>query len=55
MDGQTAFPEDSAPRYLLGDRDQIYGAEFRLRVQGMQIEEVITAPRSPFKIHTPNA
>jgi integrase-like protein len=34
---------------LLRDRDQIYGAEFRLRVQGMQIEEVITAPRSPFQ------
>jgi hypothetical protein len=44
-----AFPEDSAPRYLLRDRDQIYGEEFRLRVQGMQIEEVITAPRSPFQ------
>jgi transposase InsO family protein len=44
-----AFPEDSAPRYLLRDRDQIYGAEFRLRVKGMQIEEVITAPRSPFQ------
>jgi putative transposase len=44
-----AFPEDSAPRYLLSDRDQIYGEEFRLRVKGMQIEEVITAPRSPFQ------
>jgi putative transposase len=44
-----AFPEDSAPRYLLRDRDQIYGEEFRLRVKGMQIEEVITAPRAPFQ------
>src|SRR5262245_28004493 len=44
-----AFPEDSAPRYLLRDRDQIYGAKFRLRVKGMQIEEVITTPRSPFQ------
>ena len=44
-----AFPEDSAPRYLLRDRDQIYGEEFRLRVKGMQIEKVITAPRSPFQ------
>jgi putative transposase len=44
-----AFLEDSAPRYLLRDRDQIYGEEFRLRVKGMQIEEVITAPRSPFQ------
>jgi putative transposase len=26
-----AFPEDSAPRYLLRDRDQIYGEEFRYR------------------------
>ncbi len=44
-----AFPEDTAPRYLLRDRDQIYGEEFRFRVVGMQIEEVITAPQSPFQ------
>jgi hypothetical protein len=44
-----AFPDDTAPRYLLRDRDSIYGAEFRLRVQGMQIEEVVTAPHSPFQ------
>jgi putative transposase len=44
-----AFPEDTAPRYLLRDRDQIYGEEFRHRVAGMQIEEVITSPRSPFQ------
>jgi putative transposase len=44
-----AFPEDTAPRYLLRDRDQIYGEGFRLRVKGMQIEEVITAPQSPFQ------
>jgi putative transposase len=43
-----AFPEDTAPRYLLRDRDQIYGEEFRRRVAGMQIEEVPTAPRSPW-------
>jgi putative transposase len=39
-----AFPEDTAPRYLLRDRDQIYVEEFRRRVAGMRIEEVITAP-----------
>jgi putative transposase len=44
-----AFPEDSATRYLLRDRDQIYGAEFRRRVSGMQIEDITTAPRSPFQ------
>jgi putative transposase len=44
-----AFPEDAAPRFLLRDRDSIYGKEFRSRVAGMQIEEVITAPHSPFQ------
>jgi len=44
-----AFPEDTAPRYLLRDRDQIYGEEFCRRVAGMQIEEVPTAPRSPWQ------
>jgi len=37
-----AFPDDSAPRYLLRDRDRIYGGEFRRRVKG-------TAPRSPWQ------
>jgi len=44
-----AFPEDSAPRFLLRDRDSIYGEEFRRRVAGLQIEEVPTAPRSPWQ------
>jgi len=44
-----AFPDATAPRYLLRDRDSIYGAEFRSRVKGMQIEEVVTAPHSPFQ------
>ncbi len=44
-----AFPEDSAPRYLLRDRDNIYGCEFRRRVKSMGIAEVLTAPRSPWQ------
>src|SRR5713226_235750 len=44
-----AFPDDSAPRYLLRDRDSIYGGEFRRRLQGMLIAEVLTAPRSPWQ------
>jgi putative transposase len=44
-----AFPEDTAPRFLLRDRDQIYGEEFRRRVSGMKIEEVMTAPQSPWQ------
>jgi putative transposase len=43
-----AFPEETAPQYLLRDRDQIYGEEFRQRIAGMKIEEVITAARSPW-------
>ncbi len=38
-----AFPHDSAPRYLLRDRDCIYGGEFRRRVTGMRIAEVLTS------------
>jgi putative transposase len=45
----NAFPDDSAPSYLLRDRDQVYGAPFRHRVKGMQIEEVLTAPQSPWQ------
>jgi putative transposase len=44
-----AFPEDEAPKYLLRDRDGIYGDYFRKRVAGMGIEEVITAARSPWQ------
>src|SRR4030095_9333280 len=44
-----AFPWDSAPRYLLHDRDCIYGAAFHQRVGEMGILEVRTAPRSPWQ------
>jgi putative transposase len=44
-----AFPWDEAPRYLLRDRDRIYGASFRRRVRTMGIEEVLIAPRSPWQ------
>ena len=44
-----AFPWDSAPRYLLHDRDCIYGAAFHQRVGEMGILEVLTAPRSPWQ------
>jgi putative transposase len=44
-----AFPEDTAPKYMIRDRDGIYGEEFRGRVERMGIEEVLTAPRSPWQ------
>ena len=44
-----AFPWETAPRYLLRDRDAIYGELFQQRVQHMGIEEVKIAPRSPWQ------
>ncbi len=44
-----AFPWDTAPRYLLRDRDGSYEAQFFNRVEAMGITEVITAPRSPWQ------
>lgn len=44
-----AFPFDTSPKYLLRDRDGIYGADFQRRVASMGIEQVLTAPRSPWQ------
>jgi putative transposase len=44
-----AFPWDTTPRFLLRDRDASYGQTFRDRVRAMAIEEVVTAPRSPWQ------
>jgi putative transposase len=44
-----AFPFESAPKYLLRDRDGIYGSEFREQVAVMNITEVLSAPRSPWQ------
>jgi len=44
-----AFPWDTAPRFLLRDRDASYGSIFRNRVEAMGITEVVTAPRSPWQ------
>ena len=46
---RVAFPNDTAPRWLLRDRDAIYGDAFRGRVAGMGITEVITSPSSPWQ------
>ncbi len=44
-----AFPWETAPKYLLRDRDRTYGLWFRERVRSMDIQEVLTAPRSPWQ------
>ncbi len=44
-----AFPEDTAPRYLIRDRDQIYGECVRHRLRDLGTTEVLTAPQSPWQ------
>jgi transposase InsO family protein len=46
---REAFPFDQIPRYLLRDRDRIFGAEFGKDVKAMGIKEVLSAPRSPWQ------
>lgn len=52
MDGASTFRSltwDSAPRYLLRDRDAILGQKFCETAKWMGIHEVLTAPRSPWQ------
>jgi transposase InsO family protein len=44
-----AFPWDQAPRFVLRDRDAIYGRDFAALTRDMGMEEVLTAPRSPWQ------
>jgi len=40
---------DEKPKYLLCDRDAIYGKQFSQRAQTLGIKEVLTAYRSPWQ------
>jgi transposase InsO family protein len=44
-----AFPWDTASKFLLRDRDAIYGPEFLRSVSNLGIEDVRTSPRSPWQ------
>jgi transposase InsO family protein len=44
-----AFPWELQAKYLLRDRDKIYGEAFQKRVRNMGFDEVLTAPRSPWQ------
>ena len=44
-----AFPWETAPRYLLRDRDGAYGKIFRKRLSAMGIRDRPVAPRSPWQ------
>ena len=46
---REAFPWDSAPGYLLRDRDRIFGKAFVDQVRAMGIKQVLSAPRSPWQ------
>ena len=44
-----AFPWATQPTYLLRDRDAVYGSRFQQRVAHLGLEEVLTAPQSPWQ------
>jgi transposase InsO family protein len=46
---REAFPFETAPRYLLRDRDAVYGSRVSLTLASLGIEQVVLAPRSPWQ------
>ena len=44
-----AFPWDEAPRYLIRDRDRIYGSIVTRRIRALGIRDKPTAPASPWQ------
>jgi putative transposase len=46
---REAFPFDQLPRYLLRDRDAVFGDDFTGQVRDMGIHEVLSTPRSPWQ------
>jgi len=44
-----AFCGEDAPRFMIRDRDGVYGLAFRERVRALAMEEIITSPQSPWQ------
>ena len=44
-----AFADRNVAQYLLRDRDCVYGNEVGLRIASLEMERVLTAPRSPWQ------
>ena len=44
-----AFPDEAAPKYLLRDRDAIYGETFTRCVANMGVRQVLIAPKAPWQ------
>jgi transposase InsO family protein len=46
---REAWPWDTAPRFVIRDRDGIYGPDVQATMRAMGIEEVVIAPRAPWQ------
>ena len=46
---REAWPGDTAPRFVIRDRDAMYGSDPRRTLQHIGIEDVLTAPRCPWQ------
>lgn len=46
---REAWPYDEAPSFLVRDRDRIYGRTVRDTLRGMNVKDVVTAPRAPWQ------
>jgi hypothetical protein len=44
-----AFPFDTAPPYLIRERDGVYGQKVMDALDFLDIEQIVTAPRSPWQ------
>jgi putative transposase len=44
-----AFPEETTPRFVVRDRDRIYGDQFQRTLEVLGVKEVVTAARSPWQ------
>ena len=44
-----AFADREPARYVIRDRDSIYGNEVRLRIASLGMDDVLTAPQSPWQ------
>jgi putative transposase len=44
-----ACAQEEAPRYLIRDRDRVYGERFSCQAETLEIREVVIAPRSPWQ------
>ena len=46
---RQAFPFETAPRFLIRDRDGIYGYEVEQAIKQLGMEELVISPRSPWQ------